>query len=63
MDAGIGGAVADAVGERLRALGDRFQVICITHLPAIAARADAHFAVEKELVRGRTVTARTAGRG
>ncbi len=56
VDAGIGGAVADAVGERLRALGDRFQVICITHLPGIAARADAHFAVEKELVRGRTVT-------
>jgi DNA repair protein RecN (Recombination protein N) len=56
VDAGIGGAVADVVGERLRALGDRFQVICITHLPGIAARADAHFAVEKELVRGRTVT-------
>jgi DNA repair protein RecN (Recombination protein N) len=56
VDAGIGGAVADAVGERLRALGDRFQVICITHLPGIAARADAHFAVEKETLRGRTVT-------
>ena len=56
VDAGIGGAVADAVGERLRALGDRFQVICITHLPGIAARADAHFAVEKETRRGRTVT-------
>ena len=56
VDAGIGGAVADAVGERLRALGDRFQVICITHLPAIAARADTHFAVEKQAVKGRTHT-------
>ena len=56
VDAGIGGAVADAVGERLRALGDRFQVISITHLPAIAARADTHFAVEKQAVKGRTHT-------
>jgi DNA repair protein RecN (Recombination protein N) len=56
VDAGIGGAVADAVGERLRALSDRFQVICITHLPAIAARADTHFAVEKLAARGRTLT-------
>jgi DNA repair protein RecN (Recombination protein N) len=56
VDAGIGGAVADAVGERLRALGERFQVICITHLPAIAARAETHFAVEKQTARGRTQT-------
>jgi DNA repair protein RecN (Recombination protein N) len=56
VDAGIGGAVADAVGDRLRELADRFQVICITHLPAIAARADTHFAVEKTAIRGRTHT-------
>jgi DNA repair protein RecN (Recombination protein N) len=56
VDAGIGGAVADAVGERLRALANRFQVICITHLPGIAARADTHFVVEKETARGRTST-------
>ena len=56
VDAGIGGAVADAVGEKLRTLSVRFQVICITHLPAIAARADTHFAVEKQAARGRTVT-------
>ena len=56
VDAGIGGAVAEAVGERLRDLSERFQVICITHLPAIAARADAHFAVEKQAARGRTQT-------
>jgi DNA repair protein RecN (Recombination protein N) len=37
VDAGIGGAVADVVGGRLRLLGDRFQVLCITHLPQIAA--------------------------
>ena len=61
VDAGIGGAVADAVGERLRALGDRFQVISITHLPAIAARADTHFAVEKQAVKGRTHTRRASG--
>ena len=37
VDAGIGGAAADAVGARLQPLGDRFQVLCITHLPQIAA--------------------------
>jgi DNA repair protein RecN (Recombination protein N) len=56
VDAGIGGAVADAVGEQLRALRARFQVLCITHLPGIAARADTHFAVVKETARGRTHT-------
>ena len=40
VDAGIGGAVADVVGGRLRLLGDRFQVLCITHLPQIAAYGD-----------------------
>jgi DNA repair protein RecN (Recombination protein N) len=56
VDAGIGGRVADVVGIRLRALGDRFQVICITHLPQIAARATTHFQIEKEVRGGRTVT-------
>jgi len=57
VDAGIGGRVADVVGVRLGALGDRFQVLCITHLPQIAARATAHFRIDKAVRRDRTVTA------
>jgi DNA repair protein RecN (Recombination protein N) len=56
VDAGIGGRVADVVGRKLRTLGSAFQVLCITHLPQIAAYADTHFLIEKEVVRGRTVT-------
>jgi DNA repair protein RecN (Recombination protein N) len=56
VDAGIGGRVAEVVGGRLRALGDRFQVLCITHLPQIAARGAAHFRIEKQVRRGRTLT-------
>jgi DNA repair protein RecN (Recombination protein N) len=56
VDAGIGGRVADVVGRNLRALGSAFQVLCITHLPQIAAYADTHFAVEKGIDRGRTRT-------
>jgi DNA repair protein RecN (Recombination protein N) len=48
VDAGIGGHTARAVGERLRALGGDRQVLCITHLPQIAALADRHFRIEKE---------------
>jgi DNA repair protein RecN (Recombination protein N) len=59
IDAGIGGRVADVVGRKLRALGSAFQVLCITHLPQIAAYADTHFAIEKEVERGRTRTAVT----
>jgi DNA repair protein RecN (Recombination protein N) len=56
VDAGIGGAAADAVGARLQALGRRHQVLCITHLPQIAARGDAHFQIAKQIRSGRTVT-------
>jgi DNA repair protein RecN (Recombination protein N) len=56
VDAGIGGRVADVVGTRLRALGDRFQVLCITHLPQIAARGTTHFQIEKHVRGKRTVT-------
>lgn len=56
VDAGIGGTVADAVGRRLHALARSRQILCITHLPQIAALADHHFAVEKRVVQGRTVT-------
>jgi DNA repair protein RecN (Recombination protein N) len=56
VDAGIGGAAADAVGARLQALGRRHQVLCITHLPQIAARGDAHFQIAKQIKAGRTMT-------
>ena len=44
VDAGIGGRVGEVVGEKLRALGERFQVLCITHLPQIAALGGHQFA-------------------
>ena len=47
VDAGVGGQTARAVGERLRRLGESRQVLCITHLPQIAALASAHFRIEK----------------
>jgi DNA repair protein RecN (Recombination protein N) len=56
VDAGIGGRVAEVVGTRLRALGDRFQVLCITHLPQIAACGATHFRIDKNVRSGRTVT-------
>ncbi len=56
VDAGIGGRVADAVGGKLRRLGDRFQVLCITHLPQIAAYGHSHFHISKLVQKGRTVT-------
>jgi DNA repair protein RecN (Recombination protein N) len=56
VDAGIGGAVADVVGARLRLLGDRFQVLCITHLPQIAAYGSTHFQIAKTVKAGRTST-------
>ncbi len=56
VDAGIGGATATAVGEKLRAVSCRAQVLCVTHLPQVAAGADRHFLVSKREVAGRTVT-------
>ncbi|MGE5246329.1 MAG: DNA repair protein RecN [Betaproteobacteria bacterium] len=56
VDAGIGGRVADVVGRKLRALGSAFQVLCITHLPQIAAYGDTHFQIEKRVEGGRTRT-------
>jgi DNA repair protein RecN (Recombination protein N) len=56
VDAGIGGAVADVVGARLRLLGERFQVLCITHLPQIAAYGSTHYRIEKVVRGGRTST-------
>jgi DNA repair protein RecN (Recombination protein N) len=56
VDAGIGGRVADIVGQKLQALGRTFQVVCITHLPQIAASGDAHFLVAKHIRGTRTST-------
>ena len=56
VDAGIGGRVADVVGSRLQALGEQFQVLCITHLPQIAARGTTQFMIEKSVRGSRTVT-------
>lgn len=56
VDAGIGGRVADAVGRKLRRLGESFQVLCITHLPQIAAAGHAHYRIEKHVSLGRTTT-------
>ena len=57
VDAGIGGRVADVVGRKLRELAARDQVLCVTHVPQIAALADRHFLAEKREVKGRTVAA------
>jgi DNA repair protein RecN (Recombination protein N) len=56
IDTGIGGRSADPVGRSLWALGRRHQVLCVTHLPQIAAHADAHFQIEKRERDGRTIT-------
>lgn len=55
-DAGVGGAVAEVVGRRLRAIADHRQVLCVTHLPQVASGAETHILVEKTIDRGRTNT-------
>jgi DNA repair protein RecN (Recombination protein N) len=59
VDAGIGGRTATVVGEKLRRLGRATQVLCITHLPPIAAQAATHFAIAKSQRGSRTVTSVT----
>jgi DNA repair protein RecN (Recombination protein N) len=54
IDIGIGGRAAEAVGQKLKALGRGQQVLCVTHLPQIAAFADQHFLIEKREAAGRT---------
>ncbi|MFP3868614.1 MAG: DNA repair protein RecN [Desulfobacteraceae bacterium] len=56
VDAGIGGAVAQVVGQKLHNLAAKHQIICITHLPQIACFGDCHFRVDKQVQDGRTVT-------
>ncbi len=57
IDIGIGGRAAEAVGQKLKALARTQQVICVTHLPQIAAFSDQHFLIEKSAAGGRTKTA------
>jgi DNA repair protein RecN (Recombination protein N) len=56
IDIGIGGRAAEAVGQKLKSLSRGQQVLCVTHLPQIAAFADQHFVVEKRASEGRTKT-------
>jgi DNA repair protein RecN (Recombination protein N) len=56
VDAGIGGKAAEAVAKKISELSEHHQVLCITHLPQIAAAAKEHFRVEKSVEQGRTVT-------
>jgi DNA repair protein RecN (Recombination protein N) len=56
VDSGIGGAIAEVVGKKLKDLARAHQVICVTHLPQIACFADTHYSVTKEVRGGRTVT-------
>ena len=56
IDAGIGGRVADVVGKKLRSIGETFQVLCITHLPQIAAAGHVHYQISKTVSAGRTQT-------
>jgi DNA repair protein RecN (Recombination protein N) len=54
IDTNVGGEIAHAVGAKMRTLGRDHQVICITHLPQVAATASSHFVVTKDVSRGRT---------
>jgi DNA repair protein RecN (Recombination protein N) len=56
VDSGIGGQTADVVGQKLRWLSKKNQVICVTHLPQIASYADSHYFIAKNVAQGRTVT-------
>jgi DNA repair protein RecN (Recombination protein N) len=57
VDSGIGGAVADIVGQKLRALGAKRQALCVTHLPQVAAQGHAHYRVSKAASDGMTQSA------
>jgi DNA repair protein RecN (Recombination protein N) len=56
VDANIGGETANAVGEKMKQIAIRRQVLCITHLPQVAAPADAHYVVTKQIKDGRTIS-------
>ncbi|MDO8361011.1 MAG: DNA repair protein RecN, partial [Devosia sp.] len=50
IDTGVGGAVADAIGRRLKRLSEKVQVLTVTHAPQVAARADTHLFIEKQAI-------------
>jgi DNA repair protein RecN (Recombination protein N) len=54
VDSGVGGAVAEVVGRLLKELGKRHQVLCVTHLPQVAARGAQHYEVRKSTTGGNT---------
>jgi len=56
VDANVGGETANAVGEKMRQIADKRQVLCITHLPQVAAAGTAHYVVSKQLKDGRTIS-------
>jgi len=56
VDANVGGETANAVGEKMKQIAAKRQVLCITHLPQVAAPADAHFVVTKQIRDGRTIS-------
>ena len=56
VDANIGGETANAVGEKMKQIAGKRQVLCITHLPQVAAPADAHYIVTKQVKNGRTIS-------
>ena len=61
IDTGVGGAIADAIGQRLARLAVRVQVLAVTHAPQVAARAGSHFRIAKDAVdKGRRVATRVA---
>ena len=56
VDANVGGETANAVGEKMRQIADKRQVLCITHLPQVAAAGTAHYVVSKQVKEGRTIS-------
>ena len=56
VDANVGGETANAVGEKMKQIAAKRQVLCITHLPQVAAPADAHYVVTKQVNGGRTIS-------
>ena len=56
VDANVGGETANAVGEKMKQIAAKRQVLCITHLPQVAAPADAHYVVTKKISDGRTIS-------
>ena len=56
VDANVGGETANAVGEKMKQIAAKRQVLCITHLPQVAAPADAHYVVTKQVASGRTIS-------